>query len=292
MQTRSGGVSTLRSFSLGSPLPFYQASRRELSTTPTAPNHALAGARCSAIRDLETALCAIAAPAAARPVRSLGRSSSLARLFLLIFCRARSCLLRPGKQKGSPDCPRRPCRVAAASAAGDPQHRPGSPTRQSPRDLTDSSHAGPFTRPQRLITQGAAAERGPGKRGRDKIRALPLAGPDPRHHAKMAASALRLPLAFLAACVRALLAGTVPGRADHHRHVPRRSAHPLEVLPRVQPGLRCRVPGLVGLTQGHRCRRDRGFHPPRLVAGTAQHAGSGGARPAPPQARPRRPAAP
>jgi len=133
MQTRSGGVSTLRSFSLGSPLPFYQASRRELSATPTAPNHALAGARCSAIRDLETALCANAAPAAARPVRSLGRSSSHARLFLLIFCRARSCLLRPGKQKGSPDCPAGPAGSLRLARRG---------TRSTGRDRRPGSHPG------------------------------------------------------------------------------------------------------------------------------------------------------
>ena len=43
----------------------------------------------------------------------------------------------------------------------------------------------------------------------------------------------------------------------------RRSAHPLEVLPRLQPRPRAGEPGLVGAAQGHHAARHRRLHPSR-----------------------------
>ena len=50
----------------------------------------------------------------------------------------------------------------------------------------------------------------------------------------------------------------------HHAFL-RRSAHPLEVLPGHEPGLRSGAPGLVGAAQGHHGARHRRLHPSGLV---------------------------
>ena len=73
---------------------------------------------------------------------------------------------------------------------------------------------------------------------------------------------------------------------DQTRHVPRRSAHPLQVLAGLQQGLRYRAPVLVGAAQGPAGARHRRLHPPRLGGGAEGDPGAGRARPVPDPPRP------
>lgn len=65
--------------------------------------------------------------------------------------------------------------------------------------------------------------------------------------------------------------------------VRRGSAHPLEVLARVQPRSDSAQPGPLGPAQGHRRTRHRRLHPSRLVRPPARDAAPGRARPVPAQ---------